>query len=75
MTYLMPLNFETTLLADDTNLHLSRNGIDSLQTPAKHETIKINNWVNINKLTMNYKKSYFMIAGNKLQLYLVLSFP
>ena len=46
--------FETTLFADDTNLHLSHNDIDSLQTQAKHETIKINNWVNINKLTINY---------------------
>ena len=57
--------FETTLFADDTYLHLSHNDIDSLQTPAKHETIKSNNWVNINKLTINYKKSYFMIVRNK----------
>ena len=57
--------FETTLFADDTNLHLSHNNIDSLQTQAEHETIKINNWVNINKLTINYKKSYFMIVGSK----------
>ena len=57
--------FETTLFADDTNLHLSHNDIDSLQTQAEHETIKITNWVNINKLTINYKKSYFMIVGNK----------
>ena len=42
--------FETTLFADDTNLHLSHNDIDSLQTQAEHETIKINNYVNINKL-------------------------
>ena len=57
--------FETTLFADDTNLHLSHNDVDSLQTQAEHETIKINNWVNINKLTINYNKSYFMIVGNK----------
>ena len=57
--------FETTLFADDTNLHLSHIDIDSLQTQAEHETIKIDNWVNINKLTINYKKSYFMIVGNK----------
>ena len=57
--------FETTLFADDTNLHLSHNDIDSLQTQTEHETIKINNWVNINKLTINNKKSYFMIVGNK----------
>ena len=33
--------------------------------PCHTETIKINNWVNINKLTINYKKSYFMIVGKK----------
>ena len=57
--------FKTTLFADDTNLHLSHNDIDSLQTQAEHETIKINNWVNINKLTIYYKKIYFMIVENK----------
>ena len=31
--------FETTLFADDANLHLSHNNIDSLQTQAEHETI------------------------------------
>ena len=51
--------FETALFADDTNLHLSHNDIDSL-----HETIKINNWVNSSELTKNYE-SYFMIVGNK----------
>ena len=33
--------FETTLFDDDTNLHLSHNDIDSLQTQAEHETINI----------------------------------
>ena len=68
--------FEPTLFADDTNLHLSHNDIDSLQTQAEHETTEINNWVNVNKLTINYK-SYFMIVGNKnaAVAYLVLGFP
>ena len=57
--------FEITLFADDTNLHLSHNDIDFFQTQAEHEITKINNWVNINKLTVNFKKSYFMIVGNK----------
>ena len=35
--------FETTLFADDINLHLSHNNIDYLETLAEHETIKINN--------------------------------
>ena len=57
--------FKTTLFAHDTNLHLSHNDVNSPQTQAEHETIKINNWVNIKTLTINYKKSYFMIVGNK----------
>ena len=50
--------FEVTLFADDTNLHLSHNNIKSLQIQAANEVDKINNWINANKLTMNYKKSY-----------------
>ena len=57
--------FEITLFADDSNLHLSHNNINSPQTQAEHETIKINYWVNISKSTINYKKSYFIIVGNK----------
>ena len=38
---------------------------DFLQTRAKLETIKINIWVDINKLTINCRKSYFMIVENK----------
>ena len=41
-------------IADDTNIYLSHNDIDSLQTQAEHENIKISNWVNINKLTIGY---------------------
>ena len=54
MTLFMPLNLKL-LFADDTNLHLSHsdNDIDSLQTQAEHETMKINNGVNITKLNIN----------------------
>ena len=57
--------FEVTLLADDTNLHLSHNNIKSLQIQTASEVDKINNWISANKLTINYKKSCFMLAGNK----------
>ena len=57
--------FEVTLFADDTNLHLSHNNIKSLQIQTTNELDKINNWINANKLTINYKKRCFMLVGNK----------
>ena len=57
--------FEVTLFADDTNLHLSHNNIKSLQIQTANEVDKIKNWINANKLTINYKKSCFMLVGNK----------
>ena len=60
----MPLNLKLRYLLTIL-IYISRNDIDSLQIQAEHETIKINIWVNINKLTINYKKGYFMIVGNE----------
>ena len=57
-------NLETTLFADDTNLHLSHHNIITLQSQVQQEIDKINNWMISNKLTINYKKSYYMIVGN-----------
>ena len=57
-------NLETTLFADDTNLHLSHHNIITLQSQVPQEINKINNWMISNKLTINYKKSYCMIVGN-----------
>ena len=57
--------FEVTLFADDTNLHLSHNNFKSLQMQTANEVDEIKNWINANKLTINYKKSCFMLVGNK----------
>ena len=57
--------FNTTLFADDTNLHLSHHNIKSLQPQATEKIRKINNWINSDKLTINYKKSCFMLVTNK----------
>ena len=57
-------NLETTLFADDTNLHLSHHNIITLKSQVQLEIDKINNWMISNKLTINYKKSYYMIVGN-----------
>jgi len=49
--------FETTLFADDTNLHLSDQNIKSLHSKVSQEIGKIDSWMKINKLTINYKKA------------------
>ena len=55
-------NFDTTLFADDTNLHLSYHNINILQSQVKQEINKINQLMKSNKLTINYKKSCYMIV-------------
>ena len=61
----MASNFETTLFADDTNLHLSHININSLQSRAYQKMIKVSKWMISNKLTSNYKKSCYMLISKK----------
>ena len=55
-------NFETTLFADDTNLHISHHNIHVLQSQIIQEVNKISNWMLYNKLSINYKKSCFILV-------------
>ena len=57
--------FETTLFADDTNLHLPHININSLQSRVQQEIMKISKWMISNKLTLNYKKSCYMLISKK----------
>ena len=58
-------NLETTLFADDTNLHISHNNIKNLQSVVTNEIKKIDSWMKLNKLTINYQKSCYMLVGKK----------
>ena len=58
-------NFETILFADDTNLHLSHISINSLQSRVQQEMMKVIEWMISNKLTLNYKKSCYMLISKK----------
>ena len=49
-------NFETSLLADDTKLHIFHSNLKTLQKLVSMEITKIGNWVCQNILTINYKK-------------------
>jgi len=59
--------FETTLFVDDTNLHLSHKNINVVHCQVAEEINKVNQWIIANKLTINYKKSCYMIISNKPQ--------
>ena len=53
--------FDTTLFADDTNLHLSNKNLNQLQIDVNNELKKIDYWMKINKLSINYSKINYMI--------------
>ena len=55
--------FSTTLFADDANLNISHHDSKTLQIKVNEEMKKIACWMSINKLTLNYDKSSFMIIG------------
>ena len=57
-------NFKTTLFADDANLNMSHSSIQTLQLLVNQEINKVDEWLKNNKLTLNYKKSNYMIIGS-----------
>ena len=57
---MMPL-----LFADDTNLFKSGKNSQHIQTEIENDLIKISEWLKINKLSLNIKKTQFMIFTNK----------
>ena len=50
-----------SLFADDTNLLYADNDLRSLETTVNHELIKLYHWLTANKLSLNVKKSNFVI--------------
>ena len=57
--------FDTTLFADDTNLHFSHYNINVLQSQVNQEINKIDQRMINNKLTTNHKKSCYMIISKR----------
>ena len=54
-------SFRTTLFADDINLHMSNSSFNVLQTTVNLELCKIDHWLRVNKLSLNYNKTNFML--------------
>ena len=58
-------NFFVKLFADDTFLSLSSPNFNELKKKTNNEIRKIFNWLVANKLTLNIKKSQFMIISKR----------
>jgi len=57
----------TKLFADDTVLSLSNECFQQLNDNVKSEMSKINYWMRINKLFINYSKTKYRVISNKRQ--------
>ena len=53
------------LFADDSNMFLSGRNCDDLINVMNEEMVKIVDWLNANKLSLNLKKTHFMIFRRK----------
>ena len=49
------------IYADDTNIFIQGNCIDDLILEMNRELVKLNNWFQSNKLSLNVKKTHFMV--------------
>ena len=54
-------NFRTRLFADDTSLTLSNSNIKPLEKDVNSEVKKINDWMCLNKLSINFAKTEFLL--------------
>ena len=62
---LLASNFRTRLFADDTSLTLSNSNIKQLKKDANTEVKKINDWMCLNKLSINYTTTEFLLITKK----------
>ncbi len=53
------------LFADDTNIFFSHNDPHQLSTVIEHELPKIETWFKLNKLSLNIKKTHYMVFGKR----------
>ena len=57
-------SFNTILFADDTNLFFETNSLDEDITTINRGLNVVNNWCAVNKLTLNVKKTNFIVIKN-----------
>ena len=56
--------FNTTLFAEDTYLSLSSSLLIRLKTQVNNEINEVDKWLRSNKLSLNYKKSSYLVINN-----------
>ena len=57
--------FRVRLFADDTNLTLSHSQPQTLQASVNEKLSKINCWMSINKLSINYNTTEYLVVTNR----------
>ena len=65
MTYVTCQALKYVLFADDTNLFASGDNLEKLCNDINRELLEVNNWFEINKLSLNLTKTNFMVFTNK----------
>jgi ribonuclease P/MRP protein subunit RPP40 len=58
-------NFSSILFADDSNLIASASTIEALERKINQDTPLLANWLQINRLSLNLKKTHVMVFGKK----------
>ena len=53
------------MVADDTNLFLTGNSLDSIEKELNDELLVVNEWFKANLLSLNIAKTSYIIFGNK----------
>ncbi len=53
------------LFADDTTLTATGLNTDEVQTKLNYDLVNVNQWLKVNKLTLNEEKTEFMIIGSR----------
>ena len=59
------IDFFTLLFADDTTLQISGSNLEELFAKANHELLKAQSWFQANRLTLNVKKTKFILFRTK----------
>ena len=63
--FLLASNSTIHLFADDTNLTLSHSNVSTLQQNINIELVNVSNWFKLNKLSITFNKTEFMLVTTK----------
>jgi len=58
-------NLQVRIFADDTNITASHHQKEYLEKIVNNELKNISNWMKLNKLSINYKKTEYIIVTNR----------